>query len=550
MDAGRIGHIFGDPDPDLTGDWTGAVQYSPLMPGASALEDVVPGTLAGMAVLAPPGTLERRYTLALALRAAAGAGLTVLAPKDKGGSRLAGDFRDFGCPMAEEARKHHRICKVTGAAQSAALDIAIGEGAPRFIDSLGLWSQPGIFSWDRIDPGSALLAGHLPPLAGRGTDLGCGLGVLAHAVLASSKVTQLDLIDIDRRAVAAARRNVDDPRARFTWADARTLPGSGNLDFVVMNPPFHDAGHESRGLGQAFVQKAAGMLRRGGTCWLTANRHLPYEAVLAKLFRKVETVADRERLQDHPGGEMSRPATIRLDRLLTGMGYGSRKQVQTMARDGRIALDGAAMRDAEGRLALTADLATRLTVDGAPLDPLPGVVLMMNKPAGVTCSHKDAGPLVHALLPDRWRLRDPAISTVGRLDKDTSGLLLLTDDGPLLHQIISPRRRIEKRYRVALDRPLQGKEADIFASGAMMLNGETEPLLPAALEILGERDAIVTVTEGRYHQVRRMFAATGNHVTSLCRLSIGRLALPDDLPPGGYVILDPGQKDAIFAGQA
>lgn len=243
---------------------------------------------------------------------------------------------------------------------------------------------------------------------------------------------------------------------------------------------------------------------------------------------------------------MNKPATIRLDRLLTNLGYGSRKQVQTMAGNGRILLDGTALADAEARVPLTEEFTARLRIDGAPLDPLPGLVLMLNKPLGVTCSHKDAGPLVYALLPERWRRRDPALSTVGRLDKDTSGLLLLTDDGALLHRIISPKRRIEKRYRALLDRPLRGDEGALFASGTLMLNGEKTPLLPARLEARGPCEAIVTIVEGRYHQVRRMFAATGNHVTGLHRLSIGGLALPEDLAAGGFVVLDAAQRAAIL----
>ena len=127
-------------------------------------------------------------------------------------------------------------------------------------------------------------------------------------------------------------------------------------------------------------------------------------------------------------------AKVRFDKLLANLGYGSRKTVQDMAEAGAIVLDGTPVRALDIRVAMTADLATRLEIAGAPLDPLPGVVLMLNKPRGVTCSHQEAGPLVHDLLPPRWRLRAPPISSVGRLDKDTSGLLLLTDDGPLLQQ--------------------------------------------------------------------------------------------------------------------
>ena len=132
----------------------------------------------------------------------------------------------------------------------------------------------------------------LPPMKGAGADLGCGIGVLSEAVLASTAVTRLIGIDLDRRAVEAARLNVADPRAAFEWADARTLPASGDLDFVVMNPPFHDGGQEDRRLGQAFVRKAAEMLKKGGVLWMVANRHLPYEADLNEAFRRVRVVEE------------------------------------------------------------------------------------------------------------------------------------------------------------------------------------------------------------------------------------------------------------------
>ena len=163
---------------------------------------------------------------------------------------------------------------------------------------------------------------------------------------------------------------------------------------------------------------------------------------------------------------------------------------------------------------------------------------MLHKPTGVTCSHKEQGPLVYKLLPERWRRREPAISSVGRLDKETSGLLLMTDDGKLLHRIISPRSEVSKRYDVSLDRPLRGDEEKIFASGELMLESEEKPLLPVPMEIVSPKRVYVTLTEGRYHQVRRMFAAVGNHVTALHRNRIGGLELPADLPAGEYRILD------------
>ncbi|WP_294644223.1 16S rRNA pseudouridine(516) synthase, partial [uncultured Aureimonas sp.] len=199
------------------------------------------------------------------------------------------------------------------------------------------------------------------------------------------------------------------------------------------------------------------------------------------------------------------------------------------------------------RIAVTPDLETRMVVDGEPLDPLPGFALMVHKPLGVTCSHKEAGPLIYELLPARWRRRDPAISTVGRLDKETSGLLLMTDDGPLLHRIISPNRHVPKVYRAHLARPLTGDEAALFSSGTLMLEGEDKPLKPAELAVVGEREALLTVHEGRYHQVRRMFAATGNHVEALHREAIGGLALASDLAPGAIRRLSADDLAAIFA---
>lgn len=281
---GRPPAVF-DPPADAT-------QTSPLIPGSADLAGFAPGQLDSVTMLAPPGALERRHVLALALRALkAGGRLDVVAPKDKGGSRLRKELTAFGLEVEETARAHHRRCVAVRPEVVNGLDEAIAAGGLQRLGDLGLWSQPGVFSWDRVDPGSALLVAHLPPMAGAGADLGCGVGYLARAVLDSPTVTQLTLIDIDRRAIEAARRNVEDPRAAFLQADVRQAQLEG-LDFIVTNPPFHDAGAEDRGLGQRFIERAAGMLRPGGVLWLVANRHLPYEAALRAAFRTGRVVAE------------------------------------------------------------------------------------------------------------------------------------------------------------------------------------------------------------------------------------------------------------------
>ena len=271
-----------------------AVQTSPLIPGSTALESVPEGSADAAMIYAPPGVLERRHTLALALRALKPGGrLDVMAPKDKGGSRLKKELSAFGLEIGESAKAHHRRCVVIRPDTVAGLDEAIEVGAPRLVPGLEAWSQPGVFAWDRVDAGTLLLARALPPLKGAGADLGCGYGALATVVLGSPAVTALRLIDLDRRAVEAARRNVIDPRATFHWADARTVEANGVLDFVVMNPPFHDGGAEDRRLGQAFIRQAAAMLKKGGVLWLVANRHLPYEADITAAFRRSQPIADK-----------------------------------------------------------------------------------------------------------------------------------------------------------------------------------------------------------------------------------------------------------------
>lgn len=243
---------------------------------------------------------------------------------------------------------------------------------------------------------------------------------------------------------------------------------------------------------------------------------------------------------------MTKALMARLDRLLANLGYGSRKDVQALVAAGKVVLDGKPLKDAGTKVAVDATLPDRMTIRGVPVDPPAPLVLMMHKPLGVVCSHKEDGEKIYDLLPRRWRLRDPALSTVGRLDKETSGLILITDDGDFLHRVISPKRHVPKTYLASLDRPLDGAVAQVFASGTLMLDGEEKPLLPAQLEVVDNRTARLTITEGRYHQVRRMFAAVGNHVVALHRERIGGLSLPSDLEPGQHRILPAAEAERVF----
>jgi len=236
------------------------------------------------------------------------------------------------------------------------------------------------------------------------------------------------------------------------------------------------------------------------------------------------------------------PPPRTLLKYLSTLGHGTRRELEPLFAQGRVT-------DTEGRhLAATEPLSNisheAIRVDGEPLDPPPGSLLLLHKPAGLVCSTSDRAPLVYDVLPPRLRQRTPVVAPVGRLDKDTTGLLLLTDDGPLLHRLTSPRSHLPKTYRATLSSPLSGDEAARFAAGTLMLQGERTPLLPAQLEPLGEREARLTLTEGRYHQVRRMFAAVGNHVVALHREAVGPIAL-GTLPEGAWRVLTTEEREAL-----
>ncbi|OHE03928.1 MAG: 16S rRNA pseudouridine(516) synthase, partial [Sulfurimonas sp. RIFCSPLOWO2_12_FULL_34_6] len=176
-----------------------------------------------------------------------------------------------------------------------------------------------------------------------------------------------------------------------------------------------------------------------------------------------------------------------------------------------------------------------ITVDDEVLDA-ESLLILLNKPHGVICSHDDAGVLIYSLLPLRWQRRNPKISTIGRLDVDTTGAILLTDDGALNHKLTSPKSDVIKVYEATLAQELRGDEADIFASGKLMLNGEKKPLLGAKLEVISPLHVRVEICEGRYHQVKRMFAAVGNRVVTLHRVSFGDFSV-EELKPSQYKVI-------------
>jgi 16S rRNA pseudouridine516 synthase len=211
----------------------------------------------------------------------------------------------------------------------------------------------------------------------------------------------------------------------------------------------------------------------------------------------------------------------RLDHILSRLGYCSRSEVRQWLRDGRIQVADLPRPQCGSKVD-----PQQVLVDDEPLDPPQPLYLLYHKGIGSVCAHDDPRS-IYDDLPMRWRYRRPVLSSVGRLDRDTSGLLLLSDDGQWLQRWSHPRRAVPRRYRVQLAEPL-GEEAEaILASGTLRLEGESSPCRPAALQRLSPREILLTLQEGRYHEVRRMMAALGNHVVGLHREAFGPFTLGD-----------------------
>jgi len=229
--------------------------------------------------------------------------------------------------------------------------------------------------------------------------------------------------------------------------------------------------------------------------------------------------------------------TERLDKLLANLGYGVRKDVRHWIKAGWITVDGKPAISPAQKVC-----PDQVRLEGKALDHPGGLTIIYHKPLGAVCSRKENGRLIYADFPARWIDRKPPLSSVGRLDKDTAGLLIVTDDGQLNHQLTSPKRHISKTYAVTLQQPLDGSEVARFASGTLMLEDDDRPCLPAELSVASDTEAVLVLHEGRYHQVRRMFAAIGNHVTALKRTHIGALSLQQTgLTAGEYTTATPAE---------
>jgi 16S rRNA pseudouridine516 synthase len=230
----------------------------------------------------------------------------------------------------------------------------------------------------------------------------------------------------------------------------------------------------------------------------------------------------------------------RLDKLLAGTGKWSRREVKALVRQGLVRVDGRLAASAEDKLDPAAAI---ITVAGETISLCRFTYVMLHKPAGVLTATEDRKqPTVLDLLPPE--LRRIGLAPVGRLDKDTEGLLLLTNDGELAHRLLSPKYHVDKRYLARVDGELSAADTEAFARG--MTLGDGLECLPAGLEVLPDRVCIVTLREGKFHQVKRMLAARGAPVLYLKRLSMGPLTLDDSLAAGAYRLLRAEEISALY----
>ncbi len=239
----------------------------------------------------PKTVVEAKYLIACGLRIVRDGGVFVCAAaNDANGTRLAKWLKEFGLRDVQSLSKDKaRVCwGVVDGFDNHVVDEAYEAGLPQRLDT-GFVSQAGIYGWDKIDQGSEILAQHLPKLSGRGADFGCGYGYLVRTVLQHKNVSELICIDADKRALECCMRNCEDDRVSMRWEDlTKRVDGLNDLDFIVMNPPFHEGKAADSNIGKAFVVRVAASLKQGGVLYMVANVHLPYEDVLQDKFSRVE----------------------------------------------------------------------------------------------------------------------------------------------------------------------------------------------------------------------------------------------------------------------
>ena len=234
---------------------------------------------------------------------------------------------------------------------------------------------------------------------------------------------------------------------------------------------------------------------------------------------------------------------MRLQRFLAQAGVASRRKSEELITAGRVRVNGKVVTELGTKVDPRKD---QVVVGDRQLSAEQHVYLLLHKPKGYICSHDEKGKLIYDLLPDRWQRRNPLLSCAGRLDKESTGQVILTDDGDFLHRIIHPKTHAFKYYQVTLAKPLKGDEAQLFATGEFRMLEDQKPLKPAHWEASGEKAGVMRLSEGRFHQIRRMFATLGNDVVALHRFQTGGLTL-GDLKEGEYRALSIVEVAAILA---
>lgn len=255
------------------------------------------GDLAAVDILFFPKNIqEGKYELARLIQKTEKKMILVYAPNGEGGNRLAKIAEEAGIAGEVFSKAHHKLVATNiSHYKKDIIDRWLQEGALQYVDATGYWSQPGLFSWDEVDEATKLLLDNLPALEGTGADLGCGYGALSGPLLQLEAIKKLYAVDKDERAIVAYKKNAKGSHEALCLDIQKQSMPFTNLDFVVMNPPFHHASQKADvALGIAFFTRAAEVLRAGGTLWAVANRHLPYEADIAKHFTKLEIVADKD----------------------------------------------------------------------------------------------------------------------------------------------------------------------------------------------------------------------------------------------------------------